>query len=118
MTKAQLIKIIDDRIQNMATKGVYYPRRLKPKWDSLSKPNEKIALFTSYLQSKTSSIGFIRLMNVGLPYKTLESIIIEYPDASNLLGIDGIRDNCINKFKRYQSGKEYLKAKELKTKLK
>ena len=62
MTKAQLIKLVDSCIQNMATKGVYYPRRLKPKWDSLSKPNEKMELFLKYVSNETPSIGFRSLI--------------------------------------------------------
>ena len=114
MTKPQLIKIIDERIENMATKSVYYPRRLKPKWKSLSKQTEKLDLFESYLKNSTSSIGFIRLMNVKLPSKTLESIIFDYPDAINLLKDKSIINNCIQKFKRYSCGEDYIKMKDIK----
>ncbi|WP_339695866.1 hypothetical protein [uncultured Marixanthomonas sp.] len=108
MTKTQLVKIIDNRIQNMATKGVYYPRRLKPKWDSLKKVSEKIELFEKYLDSSTSSIGFLRLMKVNLPNKTLESIIIENKSCCDILSIDDPYQKCINKFKKYKNGKDYL----------
>ncbi|WP_417364263.1 hypothetical protein [Galbibacter sp.] len=111
MTKAQLVKIVDSRIQNMATKGVYYPRRLKPKWDSLSKINEKLELFEKYLNAETSSIGFVRLMKVNLPEKTLESIIIDNPNCCDLLTENNIQAKCLAKFKKYKNGVEYLKSK-------
>ncbi len=111
MTKAQLVKIVDSRIQNMATKGVYYPRRLKPKWDSLSKVNEKLELFEKYLNTETSSIGFVRLMKVNLPEKTLESIIIDNPNCIDLLTENNIQAKCLAKFKKYKNGEEYLKSK-------
>jgi len=108
MTKAQLVKVIDNRIQNMATKGVYYPRRLKPKWDSLTKVNEKLELFEKYLDNENSSIGFLRLLKVNLPNKTLESIIIEDPSCCDLLNIEDGYQKCIDKFNKYNNGKEYL----------
>lgn len=111
MTKAQLVKVIDNRIQNMATKGVYYPRRLKPKWNSLTKVNEKLELFEKYLDSETSSIGFLRLLKVNLPNKTLESIIIDDPSYVDLLSIDNPYQKCIDKFKKYKNGKDYLISK-------
>src|SRR5690606_33945709 len=42
ISKKQLIRLIDDRIQNMSTKGVYYPRRLKPKWNSLNNDKDRL----------------------------------------------------------------------------
>lgn len=111
MTKAQLVKVIDNRIQNMVTKGVYYPRRLKPKWDSLTKVNEKLELFEKYLDTETSSIGFLRLMKVNLPNKTLESIIIDDPSCIDLLNIDNPYQKCVDKFKKYKNGKDYLISK-------
>lgn len=111
MTKAQLVRVIDNRIKNMATKGVYYPRRLKPKWDSLTKMNEKLELFEKYLDSETSSIGFLRLLKVNLPNKTLESIIIEDPSCCDLLKIEDGYQKCVNKFKKYKNGKDYLISK-------
>lgn len=108
MTKTQLVEIIDNRIQNMATKGVYYPRRLKPKWDSLTKINEQLQLFEKYIDNDTSSIGFLRLIKVNLPNKTLESIIIENKSCSSLLTIADPYQKCVNKFKKYKNGEDYL----------
>lgn len=111
MTKKQLIKLIDDRIQNMGTKDVYHPKRLKPKWNSLTNDKDKLALFESYLSKKESSIGLRKLIEVNLCHKTLEAIIIENVEAIKWLSSDGLLQNCINKFNRYKNGKEYLKSK-------
>lgn len=111
MTKKQLIKLIDDRIQNMGTKGVYHPKRLKPKWNSLTNDNEKLALFESYLSKKESSIGLMKLIEVNLCHKTLEAIVIEDLQALKWLSSDGLLQNCIDKFMKYENGREYLKSK-------
>ncbi|WP_407556504.1 hypothetical protein [Winogradskyella sp. 4-2091] len=42
LSKKQLIRIIDERVQNMGTKGVYHPKRLKPKWNSLTDDTKKL----------------------------------------------------------------------------
>ncbi len=109
----QLIKIIDNKINNMSTKGVYHPRRLKPKWFSLKTNKQKLELFRKYMKAPTSSIGFLRLIEVNLPSKTMESIIIEHPEFEKLINIDGLRQKCIDKFKLYENGKLYLKEKGL-----
>jgi hypothetical protein len=112
-TLARLIKIIDDKINNMSTKGVYHPRRLQPKWQSLTSNKQKLDLFRRYMTAPTSSIGFLRLINCNLPSKTLESIIIDYPEFESLIAIDRLRQKCIDKFKLYDSGKDYLRSKQL-----
>ena len=111
MTKKQLIKLIDDCIQNMGTKGVYHPKRLKPKWNSLTKDSDKLELFETYLSKPEVSIGLRKLIAVNLCNKTLEAIVIENLDALKLLSSDGLLQNCINKFMKYDNGKEYLKSK-------
>lgn len=52
ISKTHLIQIVDDCIQNMGTKGVYHPKRLKPKWNSLTENSEKLALFEKYVTNK------------------------------------------------------------------
>lgn len=44
MKTSEILKIVGDRIDNMGTKGVYYPRRIKPKWKSLKSEKEKNAV--------------------------------------------------------------------------
>jgi len=68
--RLQLVKVIDEKIQNMSTKGVYHPRRLLPKWQSLNTVDQKLQLFRKYMKAPTSSIGFIRLIAVNLPNNT------------------------------------------------
>jgi len=116
MTKKQLIKLIDDRIQNMGTKGVYHPKRLKPKWNSLTKDSDKLELFERYLSKPDISIGLRKLISVNLCEKTLEAIVIENLDAVKLLTSDGLLQNCIDKFMKYENGKEYLKSKGIELK--
>jgi len=111
LTKKQLIKIIDERIQNMGTKGVYHPKRLKPKWNSLTDDKSKLQLFEKYITNKDSSIGFLKLIKVNLCHKTLEAIVIEYPSASDYLTSRDSRLICIDKFSRYSNGKKYLNEK-------
>lgn len=111
MTISGLVKVIDDKISNMSTKGVYHPRRLQPKWESLNSDQEKIKLFKRYMGTKNSSIGFLRLVSQNLCHKTLESIVIEYVEVETLLNMHGLRQKCIDRFKKYQHGKEYLKNK-------
>lgn len=111
ITKQQLIKLIDNRIQNMGTKGVYHPKRLKPKWNSLTNDEDKMELFEKYLSNPHTSIGLYKLIEVNLCHKTLEAIIIEDLTAIKWLSSDGLLQNCINKFNKYKNGKEYLKTK-------
>lgn len=109
----QFIKLVDKKISQMSTKGVYHPRRLKPKWDGLTNDKDKLNLFTKYMKAPTSSIGLIRLIMVNLPNKTLESILIDYPQYESLIKIEGVREKCIAKFRAYENGKAYLKSKGL-----
>lgn len=111
MTKKQLIKIIDDRIQNMGTKGVYHPKRLKPKWNSLTKDKDKLELFEKYLSNKETSIGLRKLIEVKLCNKTLEAIVIENPKVLEHLSSENLFQSCVEKFKKYKNGKAYLIAK-------
>ncbi len=114
MTKKQLIKIIDDRIQNMGTKGVYHPKRLKPKWNSLTNDKDRLVLFEKYLSNKDTSIGLRKLIEVNLCHKTLEAIIIEDSNVLKWLSSDSLMQNCIDKFSKYKNGKDYLKSKGIK----
>lgn len=107
----KVIKAIDDRIQNMGTKGVYYPKRLKPKWNSLSNDEDKLALFEKYISKKESSIGFLKLVNVNLCHKTLEAILLEKPSWVKFFSSNELRQICIEKFSKYENGKAYLKNK-------
>lgn len=108
-----LVKIIDTKINNMSTKGVYHPRRLLPKWQRLKSNRERLALFTNYMKAPMASIGFTRLIKVNLPQKTLESIIIEHPEYESIIDVDNVRFKCIDKFKMYENGRTYLQAKGL-----
>lgn len=118
MTKKQLLKIVDDRILNMSTKGVYHPRRMKPKWDSLNTDGEKLALFEKYVTAKDASIGLRRLVKVNLCHKTLESVIIENPTAvDHLKSKKDVLDICIAKLSLYDNGVEYLKSNTAKVEL-
>lgn len=114
MTTKQLIKLIDKCIRNMAVKGVYYPRRILPKWDSLTNDKDKLAYFEKIINSKKVSTGFERLVGKNLCEKTLEAIIIHHPEAVDLIKGDNILDNCIHKFSKYDYGKTFLK--DVKTK--
>tara|TARA_R110002049_G_scaffold252744_1_gene428021 strand:- start:438 stop:1070 length:633 start_codon:yes stop_codon:yes gene_type:complete len=108
LSKKQLIKIIDSRIQNMGTKGVYHPKRLKPKWNSLTNDSDKLSLFEKYITNKDSSIGFLKLIEVNLCHKTLEAIVIEHPTVINYLKSQNVKDLCICKFSKYENGRAYL----------
>ncbi|MBU2926717.1 hypothetical protein [Winogradskyella psychrotolerans] len=108
ISKKQLIRIIDERVQNMGTKGVYHPKRLKPKWNSLTDDNEKLELFEKYVTSKESSIGFLKLIKVNLCHKTLEAVIIEFPTSIEYLKSNKVKSICIDKFSKYNHGKQYL----------
>lgn len=108
LSKKQLIRIIDERVQNMGTKGVYHPKRLKPKWNSLTDDTKKLELFEKYVTSKESSIGFLKLIKVNLCHKTLEAVIIEYPTCIDYLKSKNVKGICIGKFSKYDSGKQYV----------
>lgn len=114
MTKKQLLKTVDERIQNMSTKGVYHPRRMKPKWDSLKTDGEKLALFEKYVTAKDASIGLRRLVKVNLCHKTLESVIIENPSAVEHLQSKDVMAICVAKLSLYDNGVEYLKTNSIK----
>lgn len=116
MTPKKLVKIIDARIQDMGTKGVYHPRRLKPKWNSLTNDSDKLKLFEKYISNNVSSIGLLKLIDVNLCHKTLESILIEHPNSSKLLASNICLDICIDKFSKYQNGRAYLKKNKIKFK--
>ena len=113
MTKKQFIKLIDDRIQNMGVKGVYHPKRLKPKWNTLTTDKQKLVLFENYISKKDASIGFNKLVSVKLCNKTLEAILIESPDVVKFLSSEDLLQHCIDKFNRYENGVNYLKEKQL-----
>ena len=108
MTEKNLIRIIDSRIQNMGTKGVYHPKRLKPMWNSLARDKDKKALFERYLLRKDISIGLNKLMEVNLCHKTLEAIPIEYPKSLELLSDQITLSLCINKLSKHANGINYL----------
>ena len=110
ISKKQLLKIIDDRIQNMGTKGVYHPKRLKPKWNSLTNDDDKLKLFEKYISTKESSIGFLKLVRVNLCHKTLEAIVFEHPTIVAFLSNKNVKQVCIEKFNKYPNGIEYLKG--------
>lgn len=107
--KTQLIQLIDDRVQNMGVKGVYHPKRLKPKWNSLIDDDKKLALFEKYVTNKESSIGFLKLVQVNLCEKTLEAVVIEHAEIINYVENKQIKEICVSKFLKYQNGNQYLK---------
>ena len=113
MTEKNLIRIIDSRIQNMGTTGVYHPKRLKPKWNSLIEDKDKIALFEKYLLNKKTSIGLRKLMEVDLCHKTLEAIPIEYPRSLDVLSNEITLSLCIDKLSKHENGINYLTKKGL-----
>lgn len=113
ISRQQLIRIIDERIQNMGTKGVYHPKRLKPKWNSLTDDSKKLELFEKYVTNKESSIGFLKLIKVNLCHKTLEAIVIEYPTSVEYLTSNGIKTICVDKFSKYDNGKRYLRENNI-----
>lgn len=108
ISKTRFIQIVDNCIQNMGTKGVYHPKRLKPKWNSLTKNSEKLALLEKYVTNKKSSVGFKKLIKVKLCQKTLEAIIVENPNCVDYLSSSDVRSVCIEKFSKYINGREYL----------
>ncbi len=114
MTTKQLIKLIDKCIRNMAVKGVYYPRRILPKWDSLTNDKDKLAYFEKIINSKKVSTGFDRLVEKNLCEKTLEAIIVQHPEAVDLINGKDILDNCVQKFSKYAHGRTFLKQFKLK----
>tara|TARA_B100000953_G_scaffold299252_1_gene298593 strand:- start:151 stop:495 length:345 start_codon:yes stop_codon:yes gene_type:complete len=109
MRNSEIVKIIDDRIENMGTKGVYYPRRIKPKWKSLKSDKEKLELFERYVTSKEASIGFRSLVQKNLCSKTLEAILIEQPEIEKVLKTKNASTICKSKFQKYKNGEAYLK---------
>lgn len=113
ISRQQFIRIIDERIQNMGTKGVYHPKRLKPKWNSLTDDSEKLELFEKYITNKESSIGFLKLIKVNLCHKTLEAIVIEYPTSVEYLTSNDIKSICVDKFSKYDNGKRYLRENNI-----
>ncbi len=113
MTEKNLIRIIDSRIQNMGTTGVYHPKRLKPKWNSLTSDKDKIKLFEKYLLKKQISIGLKKLMEVNLCHKTLEAIPFEYPKSLQLLSDEITLSLCIDKLSKHENGINYLVEKGL-----
>ena len=113
ITKKQFIKLIDDKIQNMGVKKVYHPKRLKPKWNTLTTDKQRLVLFESYISKKEASIGFNKLVSVNLCHKTLEAILIENPDVVKFLSSENLLQHCIDKFNRYDNGINYLKEKQL-----
>ncbi|MDG3582953.1 hypothetical protein [Galbibacter pacificus] len=110
ITMKQLIKLIDTCIENMATKRVYYPRRLKTKWISLIDDSDKLVMFEEYLSKKTISIGLDKLMSVDLCHKTLEAVLLENLGVLGWLSKKEILQNCINKLSKHENGRMYLKA--------
>ena len=111
ISKKQLIKLIDERIQNMSTKGVYHPKRLKPKWNSLTNDDEKLALFGKYVLNREVSIGLRKLVKVNLCEKTLEAIVIDHPNAMHHVTSENVTGICIEKLLKYKNGRDYLKSK-------
>jgi len=104
----RIIKLIDDRISQMSTKGVYHPKRIKPKWNALEHTQDKLNYFVKMVSNKQSSIGFYKLVNVNLCHKTLEAIIIENPSFIDFLNNNRLHQICVDKFSKYENGRAYL----------
>lgn len=109
MKTSEILKIVDTRIENMGTKGVYYPRRIKPKWKSLKSEKEKMQLFEKLVSSPEPSIGFRSLVRKNLCSKTLEAIVLEKPEIEKCFQTKDILDICKKKFIKYKNGEAYLK---------
>lgn len=108
MKVKDIVKIIDDRIENMGTKGVYFPKRMRPKWRSLTTDKQKMAFFERYISYEKPSLGFIKLVEKNLCQKTLEAIIIESPEIADALESENILQLCKHKFMKYEHGRQYL----------
>lgn len=109
MKTNDILKIVNDRIENMGTKGVYYPRRIKPKWNSLKSEKEKMRLFEKLVSSETPSIGFRNLVRKNLCSKTLEAILFEKPEIEKNFQTKDVLNICRSKFIKYKNGEAYLK---------
>jgi len=112
MTVKELIDIIDVKIEVMGTPNGYHPKRLKPKWERLTTDSEKLKVFIDYVSNPVPSLGFKSLLKDELPHKTLESIIIEFPNCLPLLKDDNIKQICIEKFNKYKEGVWYMNEKK------
>ncbi len=112
MKTSEILKIVGDRIDNMGTKGVYYPRRIKPKWKSLKSEKEKMQLFEKLVSSPEPSIGFRSLVRKNLCSKTLEAILFENPEIEKSFKTKDVLDNCKKKFIKYKNGEAFLKQME------
>ncbi len=107
----EIVSVISKRIEAMATKGVYHPKRIRPKWKHLQTTQEKLNYFEKMISNPESSIGFIKLVGVNLCHKTLEAIIVENPSYAHLFNTEKLFDVCVSKFKKYENGRAYLLTK-------
>jgi len=108
MDKRTFLRKINNCINNMGTPKVYHPKRMKPKWLSLTTNKEKMEALEGWIMSKKPSLGFKRLVNSGLAEKTLESIIIQNKECERFFSESNVRKHCIDKFMLFKKGKEYL----------
>ena len=110
MQVKDIVKIIDDRIESMGTKGVYFPKRMRPKWRSLTTDKQKMAFFERYISYPKPSLGFIKLVEKNLCPKTLEAIIIESPEVADSLESENVLQLCKHKFMKFEHGQQYLES--------
>ena len=110
MQVKNIVKIVDDRIEKMGTKGVYFPKRMRPKWRSLTTDKQKMAFFERYISYEKPSLGFTRLVEKNLCQKTLEAVIIELPEVADSLESQNVLQLCKHKFMKYENGQQYLES--------
>ena len=115
MDKRKLLRHVSKVIDQMGTPKVYSPNRLKPKWKALSKDSDRFKLFLDYINNPKPSIGFEKLVLNNYCHKTLEAILIEHPEFQVFMKSKYSIINCVNKFKRYENGFDYLRAKGIET---
>ena len=98
------IKLLDEKIENMATPGVYYPGRLLPRWRALKYNHEKLELYKQYMMHKSSTMGFRKLVQANFPEETLEAVLLENPKYIELFDSRLIGSRSISKFLFHQNG--------------
>ncbi len=86
---------------------------MKPKWLSLKTNQEKMEALEKWIMTDKPSIGFKRLVGKGLAEKTLEAVIVSYPECSRFFKSENVREHCIDKFRLFLKGKEFVKSKDL-----
>lgn len=108
MTKPELVQLAEAQINSMWGIGGYYPRRIKPKWDSTEGIENRFDLFLYYISQKRPSIGSKKLVSNGFPEYTLDALLFKHPNTMQLIS-NSVRENCAEKFSMYPSGRSFLR---------